>query len=288
MSSDYTNSKGEPGSAAGQPGRTYPVNAVDSPWGRLYPLLTPEDVVSQFLFGIPLVSRLKDPLTGKPAIITKTMIQEYINLAVDTAEDELGIDIMPTKYASKYPFDKAEYDQFGYFKIENKPVYSIDLLSVRPSDNFDVFIVPPQWIETTFMSYGQINIIPLTLAITSTGITNSQAGGGSVFLNILGQKPWVPAFWAIEYTTGFKDGLVPAIVNQMIGTIVAMRILSMLGATYARVTSASLGLDGMSQSTSGPGPSAFKQRLDELAADRKLFTKKIKKLFGGSFQVGNI
>lgn len=288
MSSDYTNSKGLPGSAAGQNPLSYPVNSVDTSWGRLEPLLTVDQLVSQFLFGIPLVSRMKDPRTNKPMVITDDMLKEYIDVAVSTAEAELGIDIMPTKYSTKQPFDKAEYDNFGHFRLENKPIYSLDLLTVRPSNNDDVFIVPPDWIETSYMAWGQINIIPLTLAITNNGITNSQTGGGSVFLNILGQKPWVPAFWGFEYTTGFKDGLVPVIINQFIGTVVAMRVLSMLAATYARANSTSLGIDGMSQSVSTPGPQVFKVRLDELANDRKMLMKKIKKYFGTSFNVGNI
>lgn len=288
MSSDYTNSKGLPSSAAGQPGHTFPENAVDTSWNQLEPLIDAEQLVTRFLFGIPLVSHMKDPRTNKAMVITDTMLQDYIRLAVNTAQSELSIDIMPVKYSEKFAFDKAEYDQFGFFKCTHKPVYSVDLLSVRPSDNIDVFIVPLEWVETSFMSYGQINIIPLTLAITSTGITNSQAGGGAVFLNILGQKPWVPAFWGIEYTTGFKDGMVPSVINDLVGTIAAMRVLSMLAATYARANSTSLSIDGMSQSVSTPGPQVFKVRMDELAAERKLLTNKVKKTFQQKFVVGNI
>jgi len=285
---DYSNSKGLPPDHLGNPGKTYPENAVASPWGRLEPLLTTDQLVSRFLFGIPLVSRMKDPRTNKPMVITDDMLKDYIRLALDTAEAECAIDIMPVKYSEKFAFDKAEYDQFGFFKCTHKPVYSVDLLSVRPSDNQDVFIVPLEWVETAFLTYGQINIIPLTLAITSNGITNSQTGGGAVFLNILGQKPWVPAFWGIEYTTGFQNGQVPVIVNDLIGTIAAQRVLSMLAATYARSNSTSLSIDGMSQSISTPGPQVFKVRLDELAEQRKLLTNKVKKLFQQKFIVGNI
>ena len=109
-----------------------------------------------------------------------------------------------------------------------------------------------------------------------------------MFLNILGQKPWVPAFWGIEYTTGFQNGQVPVIVNDLIGTIAAQRVLSMLAATYARSNSTSLSIDGMSQSISTPGPQVFKVRLDELAEQRKLLTNKVKKLFQQKFIVGNI
>jgi hypothetical protein len=288
MSSDYTQSKLLPPTAAGQAGQSFPENAVDSSWSRLEPIITADQLVTRFLVGIPLVSRTKDPRTNKPMVITDDMLRDYIKLAVDEAENETSIDIMPNKYSEKFPFDKAEYDQFGFFKCNHKPVHSVDLLTVRPSDNSDVFTVPLQWVETSYMTYGQINIIPLTLAITSNGITNSQTGGGAVFLNILGQKPWVPAFWGCEYTTGFKDGMVPTFINELIGTIAAMRILSMLAATFARSTSTSLGIDSMSQSVSTPGPQIYKIRMEELAEQRKLLMNKTKKTFQMKFIVGNI
>jgi hypothetical protein len=284
----YTDSKGLPGDSQGNPGQQYPENATASPWGRLAPLVTPEQIITRHLFGIPLVSRIKDPDTGKPMRITHDMIRDYIELAVNQAEAETGLDIMPVKYSDKFAFDKAEYEAFGYFRTQRRPVQTVDLLTVRPSDNQDVFIVPLEWIETVNLVHGQINIVPLTLAITATGIVNTQGGGGSVFLNILGQKPWVPAFWGIEYTTGFKDGKVPTIVNELVGVIVAQKILSMLAATYARVSGTSLGIDGMSQSVSTPGPQLFKQRMDELQAERTLLVKKLKKMFQTKFVVGNI
>lgn len=280
--SDYSNSKSLPDGGA-----TFPENAIATAWKRLEPLMTTDQLVTRYLFGIPLMSRMKDPRTGKPMVITDDMLKDYIQLAVDTAETECSIDIMPVQYSEKFAFDKAEYDQFGYFKCTHKPVHSIEKLAVTPSDNIDVFIVPLEWVETTFLTYGQVNIIPLTLAITSTGITNSQAGGGSVFLNILGQKPWVPAFWSMWYTTGFANGMIPTIINDLIGTIAAMRVLSMLAATY-RTNSNSLSIDGMSQSVSTPGPQLFKVRLEELANDRKMLTNKVKKLFQQKFVVGNI
>lgn len=285
MSSDYSNSKGLPPSAAGQTGQAYPENAVDTSWSRLEPLLTAEELITRFLVGIPLVSRMKDPRTNKPMVITNDMLKDYINRAVNTAETEMSIDIMPVKYSEKAPFIKADYDNFGYFMTQHKPVYSLDYLSIRPADNIDVFVVPLQWVETAYMAYGQINIIPLTLAITSTGVANFQVGGGSVFLNILGNKPWVPAFWAIEYTTGFKDGMIPSIINDLIGCIAAQQVLSMLAATYAMVQSSSLSIDGISQSVSTPGPKVFKDRLEELAEQRKLLTNKVKKMFQQKFTI---
>lgn len=286
--SDINRSKSVPGDSQGNKGQQYPENAVASPWSRLQPLITPEQLRMRYLFGIPLVSRIKDPETNRPQRITDEMLKDFIVLAVGQAEAETGLDIMPVKYSDKFAFDKAEYESFGYFRLQRRPVASIELLTVRPSDNTDVFVVPMEWVETVNLVHGQINIVPLTLAITATGIVNTQGGGGSVFLNILGQKPWVPAFWGVEYTTGFKDGKVPSIVNELVGVITAQKVLSMLAATYSRVTSTSLSIDGMSQGTGTPGPQMFKVRMDELQAERTLLIKKLKKTYQTKFVVGNV
>lgn len=54
----------------------------------------------------------------------------------------------------------------------------------------------------------------------------------------------------------------------------------MLAATYARTNSHSLGIDGLSQSVSTPGPQIFKIRLEELEKKKTALTKKIKAIFG--------
>src|SRR4051812_30795247 len=95
----YTDSKGLPPDADGNSGQQYPETSTVTPWGRLEPLLTPEQLKNRHLFGIPLVSRHIDPETGKPYKITNDMIKDFIGLAVNQAEVELGLDIMPVKYA---------------------------------------------------------------------------------------------------------------------------------------------------------------------------------------------
>lgn len=282
-------SKGLPGDSQGNPGQVFPENAVASPWKRLEPLMTVTQLKSRFLFGIPLISRFKDPDTGKPMKMTDEMLADYINRSVSEAEVELGIDIMPIKYSEKLPFDRCEYQCFGYFRTVHRPICTIDQLSVRPSNNRDVFIVPNDWIETANMAHGQINIMPLTLATTSPqGVVNSQGGGGGVFLNILGQERWVPAYWGIEYTTGFRNGEVPQVINDYMGMVAAMKILSLLAATWSARTSASLGIDGLSQSVGTPGPNIFAIRIGELEKERNMLKGKIKKVFMSKLVVGNV
>ena len=277
----------------GTQGKQYPENAAFSAWGRLEPLLTPEQVKTRFLMGVPMVLRIKDPETNKNFRITDEMLKDYIELAVSEAEEETGSIIMPTQFTEKLPFQKQDFEAFGYFQLPRRPIASIEALNVTLADGSDIFDFPTEWIETSNLIHGQLNIIPLAFQgiEAGTGIIGGgiNAGGGTaVFFNSLWNRPWVAALFGVTYTAGWKDGMLPKPVNQLIGAIVAMRVLSQIAAAYALYTSTSLGLDGMSQSVSTPGPQRFQIRRQELAEERKLLVKKIKKIIGSSFVVGTV
>lgn len=261
----------------------YPVNANASAWGRLEPLLTPEQLKTRFLVGIPMVLKIRDPETKEFFKITDDMLKDYIELAVADAEEETSSVIMPTQFREKLPFHKQDFEQFGYAKLPRRPIASIEDFSVSLADGSDIFVFPPQWIETANLIRGQLNLIPLAFQgmYGGTGIVGAGGTqGSSAFFNSLWARPWVAALFGVSYTAGWKDGLVPKVINNLIGTIAAMRVLSIIAAAYAGSTSTSLGMDGMSQSVSTPGPQRYAVRIEELKADRALYTKKIKKNLG--------
>lgn len=270
---DYTNSR----KGSGAP---YPENAIETARQQVEPLITPDLLKSRHLFGVPLVSAMKDPLTGKQQVMTDDMLADYIEGAVSQAELELKIDIFPVKRQEKQPFDINLYNSFGYFQLSHRPATSVDKLSVTPSNQMDVYVVPNDWVEGAYLHRGQVNIVPLTVAFVQGTYIPQQSSGGAAFLQILGNKAWIPAWWQIEYTSGFPDGMVPRVVNDYVGTVAALEVLSQLALTYARSNSHSLGIDGLSQSVSTPGPQIFKVRMDELEAKKLALTKKLKAIYG--------
>jgi hypothetical protein len=282
-------SKGLPTDAfQGKPGALFPENAVESPWGRTEPLLTPEKLKSRFLLGIPLISRFKDPTTGKHFRISDDILKDIIEQAVDVVEEETKLCVFPTQFVEKLPFDLPEYREWGFMKLAHRPCSSLEMLSVTASDDSVLFVVPSQWVDMGNFTYGQINVVPLTLALVNNGIVNSQAGGGAVYLSILGSRPWVPGLWKVQYTAGFKDGILPRPLNRLIGVVAAMDVLSQLAAADARIVGASLGVDGLSQSTSTEGSKRLVQRLQELGEERKLLTKRMRRKYGTGFGFGNV
>lgn len=267
---------------------TYPEHVEDTSYQRLEPLMTATLLRTRFLSGLPLVSQMKDPLTGKAFVYTDEILADLIDGAVQTAELELAIDIMPVQHKEKHPFDRNAYEADGFLKLEHKPVTSIETLSVTPANGVDLLQLPLDWVETAYMPYGQINLLPMAGNLIYGGTLPTGVGSGAMFLHFLGQRSWIPAFWQVTYTSGFIDGLVPRVINDLVGVIAAMDVLSQLGVTYARTQSHSLNIDGLGQSVSTPGGQIFQVRLQELQARREKLEKKIKAMFGRKIYFGHV
>lgn len=260
-------------------GKLVPENAIGSVWNRYEPLITPEQLRTRHLFGIPLVSRAKDVYTGKPMVMTDDVLRDMIVRAVSLVETEGNFDIMPVKYREKTAFDRNAFDSFGYMELKRRPVASVDRLSVTPSNQVDVYVVPQDWVEASGFQRGQINIVPLTIAFTNGGFIPSQSAGGAAFLSILGAKGWIPAYWQIEYTTGFPDGALPRDLNELIGVVAAIETLSLLATTDADANSRSIGIDGLSQSVSSAGPQKYQARIEVLTQKKQMLIDKFKGRF---------
>jgi hypothetical protein len=264
-----------------------PPGLQETTWLRMQPLLSVEELRHLHLFGVDLSSKMPDPITGQKVVMSDGILQRHIEKAVELAETETGLTLMPATVQEQVDFDRPAFESFGWFQVSRTPVWGIEKLTIRTPQGLDVYQVPNEWITTQALHRGRINIVPLTAGFTGTPfgpIGNAASGGaGAIFLASLGGAWWIPAYWGISYLAGFPDGMLPATVNDLVGTIAAMEILSQLASTWGAVQSASIGLDGFSQSTSNPGPQIFKVRMDELKEKRAMLVGRLKTAFGKKF-----
>lgn len=267
---DYTNSKFITGAV-------YLDNEIESAFGRTESLLTPELLMDRHLTGINLVSKHINPLTGKAYVVTREMLEDYILGAVQEAEIDLGLVIMPTQFDKKMHYHRRDYQSWGYFMLDMKPISSLDTMSVQFADGTEAFVFPNSWIETANLVWGQVNLVPATF----NGLlapSASESSSSLLYLQFF-NTPWVSALVRFKYTAGFLDGKIPRVINNYIGTVVAMGVLSRLAATNAMVNSSSINMDGWGQSVTGPGSQLYVPRLKELAAERELLKKNIRKIY---------
>jgi hypothetical protein len=259
----------------------YPVLA-DSTSGlikRVESILTPDLLVSRYLKGLDLSDWSNADLKDK------------INLAMNEAELLIDVPITPIKRREKHPFDKNLYQQFVHIMTNFGPISSVEKFGIKGSNGVDIFPIPAEWIETARFFQKQVNVIPLTV-VGATGVnTGSPTGAaGLAFIAAMnGGITWVPSYWEIEYTTGVcsTEGQVPTVVNELIGVIAAIEILGNLGPQNAN-TSISVSHDGISQSSSNPGPALYQTRIGELAAKKEEYVKKIRKVYYNKYFLSNI
>lgn len=267
----------------------HPDRVKTAVWGDLEPLITPSRLREQHLFGVSLVSRMKDPITGKRQVMQDPVIKDIIERAVSQAQEDTRVSIAPVQHTEKHPFDGNLYRQMGYLQLNYRPVTSIEKFAITPASEDDLYIFPLQWLDTANLDLGQLNILPFGYGVSATGTTVPVSGnGGAPFMHVLGYPNWIPAFFRIEYTCGFKDFMIPRIFNELIAAYACLEILQMLAATNAEAQSWSLGLDGMSQSISGPGGELFGQRIKHLEEKRDKLVGKIKGRFGQKLFAGNV
>ena len=79
--------------------------------------------------------------------------------------------------------------------------------------------------------------------------------------NSLGQFPGAVR---IKYVAGFEEDRIPAMIVGLVEAVAAYRMLSVLGPILFPHNSVGISIDGVSQSTSTPGPAFLNQRLQEL------------------------
>lgn len=267
----------------------YPVHASQTSGllRRIEPFLTPELFRSRYLKGIPQIF---------PQIhFTDEEIKDRIMMAMNETEGQLGTTLTREEFKDKLAFDWSLYKSFIHLKPRHSPIISLEDLSIVASNDEIIFTVPSMWIDAANFSIGQINVIPLLAAFGATNasgtpITATNQGAGIAFLAIWGASgatTQVPAYWQATYSSGLsnKEGQVPVIVNQLVGTNAAINIISQIAQAFL-YTSQALSQDGISQSSSLLGPRSFQLRLEELTKNRDELIAKIKGIFAKKYVIG--
>ena len=268
-----------PSNNQAQVGSNLPTGATDaSEWSRVEPLITPDQLVGRHLFGIPLVSAQIDPITKRAAVMTPDMIKDHISRAVSRLELEAGFNVFPVEHTVRLPFDRNEYLSFGYLQLPHRPVTSVHSLTVSTATGNTVYSVPLEWLAPGNLIRGQVTLVPLQAAFLASGVVSNPTGSGAAFLSILGANGWIPEYWQVKYISGFQEGKIPRVVNELIGCIAAIDILSLL-ATTRTANSTSLGMDGVSQSVGTAGPQVYDGRITKLEETKQILLNRLKTVY---------
>lgn len=275
------------------PTAEYPVHAkaTSGAFKRVEPILVAGQFRSRFLKGIPLNFPNGETYSDED-------LKDQINIAANDAELLLKTPISPIQFQEKLDFDLSKYKAFISLKTSNAPIICLESLAIVATNGQPLFVIPAPWIEAANFNRSEINVVPLLASFGASFINGSPITGGGVpgngvaffaMWNAYGSIDNAPAYWQVIYTAGLsrKDGTVPVAVNDLIGCIAAINMLSSLALMYT-TNSVSLSQDGISQSSSGPGPRIYALRIEELEKRRDKLVTEISALFGRRFFMSHI
>jgi hypothetical protein len=129
--------------------------------------------------------------------MTADLLKDHILRAVARVELELGVTILPVEYKVRLPFDRNEYNSYGFIQLPHRPVRSIVALTVVTATGTSVYSVPLEWVSPGHLSVGQVTVVPMQPAVLSAGMVPSSSSGSSAFLLQLANAGFIPEYWQI-------------------------------------------------------------------------------------------
>jgi hypothetical protein len=245
------------------PANQFPVWATDEEQPavvRYEPLPTPATLRSQDLFGIPL----KSSLTGQ--VVDDAMLQSYINQAVSQLEHTLDIYITPVDFMEKHDYSREMFAfSFAYIKLNHPNIIKVSAvqISFNNDSNIPAVITFPLEHVHIMPQEGALQLVP-AYGTSLSGFLMSAFSGVQyhAFQQAL-MSNW-PGGVRVSYTCGFQEDKVPAMISGLVGRMAAYKFLSIMGPVLFPYNSVSVGIDGISQSSSNPGVAYLNQRLQEL------------------------
>ena len=238
------------------------------------PIISPDELKDEYLFGVPM----KAALTGQE--ISDETLKKFIRKAIAEVEQAVRIPVAPVQVVDeKHDYERADDTQFSTKKLMRFPVIQIDAIkALWPGRNDGQEICfPTSWGELN-PETGVLRLVPKTgTSLNSDANFIFSTGHGGIPFSSM--KHW-PGMWRISYTAGFPHDKVPDSINDLIGTIAALKLLSQMGPAIFPLGSYSTGIDGMSQSTSSAGPQWLKGRIQELTEERERMITQLKQYYG--------
>ena len=210
-------------------------------YSRFEPIMDIARFKNNYLFGVDL--RDADGNTMDDSII-----DGYLNAAIDYLEQELRCTIEPRDEVHYADYYYQRYRKFNYIQLPLYPIVKNSVVGVRLHFDEDIGIdFPQEWFKV-YETSGQIQLLPTVSTLSHVLI----AQAGQLIPRAITSQ-YGPQLLKITYKAGIADenGKVPPLINQAIGLYASIYLLQMLGdigpGGSPGISSQSLSLDGMNQ-----------------------------------------
>jgi len=162
-------------------------------------LITPQFIKDTYILGIDLTLDNGDPF---PDII----FEQAIDGAISHLELELGVTFDEFVVKGERHDARVEHKHaFWPFQLDHRPVQKVENIAITLG-TWDPVVMPIEWATITSAPHGQINLIPTAGTV---GSFYFRSGVPLIFGDVFSPYSYVPAYFAVDYTSGFKflDGV---------------------------------------------------------------------------------
>lgn len=244
-------------------------------------LLSPNTIVREYLFGVPLIDRKTN------ISYSLDRIEYLIRQAQEEVENWLTIKFFKQRIKEKEDFYREHWLNWGYvtsvFPISCPLALTGFLGTVMQTD------YPVEWLATSLNTDDKEWSRTMYVVPTPDSNYNQAYLFAGIISNLgYGGNRQIPFYWSKEYVTGFN--VPPAELIDYVAKLVAIRVLWQLNNAllpFPGVGSQSISIDGLSQSTSfiqGLFAVQINGYLQELK-DKKSF---LEDKYGNGFSVGGM
>lgn len=233
--------------------------------GRYCKIPTAADLKKTKLFGIPLCSSITNEELSDDAI------EFWINTAISEIEHMLDLNITPVRYREKHDYRRFSFTwNYNYLKVDHPNILEVHRVELSFSNDEDVngFVDFPLEHVHVMPQEGVIQLVPAFGTSLSGFLLSAFSGTQFHALRAIGIDNF-PGGVRVEYTSGFDIDKVPYLICQAIEVMAAINVLSALGPVLFPQTGVSIGIDGVSQSTSTYGPRHLSERIEQLEKERE-------------------
>jgi len=248
---------------------------------RYSPLPNATQLKQRYLFGIPLVSSFTNETMSDDAI------DFYIKSAVSELEHTLDIYITPTRFKETHDYIRENFTwNYNYMKVDHSPIIDVERLELSFTNTPEIpgFVDFPMEFVYVKPQEGVVQLVPAFGTSLSGFLLSAFSGTQFHALNAIGMSNF-PGGLRITYTAGFNECKIPVAIAQLIGVMASIQVLSALGPILFPQNSMSIGIDGVSQSTSTFGPKFLNDRITQLMAERDRQMEAIKGYYQKRFLV---
>ena len=228
-------------------------------------VISPEDLVKNFFFGIPLVDKMGNQYP-------MSLIAQNIQAAQEEIEKYLNIKLLKQIITEDKDYFSSDFAAWGYMRATYPVVEPLSLDGYIGT--IKQITYPKEWLSARKTSDGllyhrHVYMVPNTNAPNTNN--NVVFSGIMPFLGMMGNSQ-IPNYWTMSYVTGFCKQ--PQDILNIVGMLASINVLNVIGDSIVGVgvSSSSIGIDGLSQSistTNSSGNSVFGARI-------KSYTEQIK------------